>query len=414
MRGDQEQPLRKRSMFRSPLPTLDFHPLTAGGVLSLEGSRRIWVVNDTSAFVWRILDEVSSLEELAYRLTAEFSISKETALRDAEAALASFAREGLLPDGRRLEVPEHEDNWDLDPRGPSLVEPGAWAVTQSFRVADHVFEFRCVEAALGEAFVSCMSHLEVEDELSSHSRLAVLCGRADPQTCDIYIDGVGFKEALPKNMVLPHLVTVLFVRCCEALKERLLFHAAVIAGGGRAAIFPGEAGSGKTTLAVALMARGYRVFSDELAVLNVESLCVSPLPLPMSIKSGSAEPLSRLYPGLADSAIHLRSDGKKVRYLSPTAIGRTGTADGSAPLAVLVFPMYIKGAINRLVAVDQVEVLRRLAKAGSSNRDLTRRDVDAMVSLAKTRPCYEFIFGDVCRAAAFLEEHVLSRHLRPD
>jgi len=400
-------------MCATPRTDVSFHPLTTGGVLSQNGSHRIWMLNDTSAFIWCSLKEVGCLKELAGRLMAAFPISEETALRDAEAALTSFEREGLLAGGRPIAALEQDGRWDITANGPALVEPRGWAVTRCFRAANHVFEFRCVDAGLAEAFIRHMSHLEVGPERPSNTALAVLSGKDDPETWDIYVDGLRFKEGLSRNMVLPQLATVLFVRCWEALKERLLFHAAVVARGGTAAVFPGEAGSGKTTLAAVLMAHGYQVFSDELAVLNVNTLCVSPLPLPMSIKSQSVEPLLRHYPGLADQAVHLRADGKQVRYLSPWCTKRTAITDGSTPVVLLVFPQYRKGAENRLAAMDEATVMQRLAKTSSSNRDLTRVDVEAMVALARSNLCYELVYADVYRAVALLEKHVLRRHLRP-
>lgn len=401
-------------MFAAPLPDVNFHPLTTGGVLSLNGSRRIWTLNDTCALIWRSLSEVGSVEELAGRLMAVFPIDEGRALSDAEASLASFEREGLLVGGKPIETFERDESWDITPNGPKLVEPASWAVTRFFEAANHVFEFRCVDAALGQAFADAISDLEVDREKPSDTRLAVLSGKDEPQTWDVYVDGLRFQKGLAQDMVLPHLATVLFVRCCAALGERLLFHAAVVVKHGRAVVFPGEAGSGKTTVAAALMARGYRVFSDELAVLNVDSLRVSPLPLPMSIKPRSVEPLSRYYPGLAQCAMHRRADGKKVRYLSLSGEKRTGSTDDSAPVVLLVFPKYTQGTENRLTAIDEAGALRHLAETGSSNRDLTSRDVEAMIAVVKTNPCYELAFTDVSQAVALLEKHVLRRHCRPN
>ena len=253
-----------------------------------------------------------------------------------------------------------------------------------------------------------MAHLELDYDTPSDTRLAVVSENEEmPPTWDVYLDGVRFKKGLPGNMVLPHLVTLFFVRSCEALKKHLLFHAAVIEKGGRAGVFPGETGSGKTTLAAALVAEGYRYFSDELAVLNVDSLRVLPLPLPMSVKPESVRPLSHYYPGLRKCATHLRTDGKKVRYLPPSATAFAGIDDDPAPIDFLVFPRYTKGAENRLVELDRLGGLQRLAKTGSSNRDLTTRDVEAMLSLLERIPCYELVFSELSQAILLLEENVL-------
>jgi len=400
-------------VFATPRSDVSFHPLTTGGVLSLDGSHRIWTLNETSAFIWCSLRDVGSLTELVGRLTKAFPVSEKTASRDAQATLTSFECEGLLAGAKRIETCDSDERWDITPTGPALAEPRRWAVRRSFRAADHVFELRCADRRLGEAFMRSVSHLEVRGTGPSDTQLAVLPAEGDDRTWDIYLDALRLRQGLSTNMVLPHLATVIFVRSCEALKERLLLHAAVVACGGSAVVFPGEAGSGKTTLVATLMTHGYPVLSDELAVLNVNTLCVSPLPLPMSIKLRSVEPLSCYYPGLADAAVHLRADGKKVRYLSPWRPQSPAITGGATPVALLVFPRYEQGAENRLVDIEETEALRRLAKTGSSNRALTHGDVAAMASLVRSNPCYELVYTNVHQAAARLEECVLRRRLQP-
>jgi hypothetical protein len=298
------------------------------------------------------------------------------------------------------------DRWDITPTGTRLIEPESWAIKRFFQTANHVFEFCCMDTSLGKAITDHLSHLVLNKEVQCDTRIAILPGKDDTKTWDIFIDGLRFTEGLKKNEVFPHIATLFFVRACEALEDRLLFHAAVLEKDGTTIVLPGEAGSGKTTLAAALIIHGCRFFSDEIAVLNVESLCVSPLPLPMSIKPGSVEPLSRYYAGLSERPVHQRVDGKKVRYLSPPIPNLTETFEVSAPVDYIVFPKYREGAENRLNMLDKFETMQRLAMTGSSNRDITNRDVEAMIALVENSPCYEIVYSDLSKAVALLENHV--------
>jgi hypothetical protein len=359
-----------------------------------------------ASFIWCLLDKVDSIEEMASRLASAFHIDKIKALRDTKATIVCFEREGLFTYRQSIGPMEKNDRWDITPTGPSLVKPESWAIKRFFQTANHVFEFCCTDTSLGKAISSHLAHLVIDNEASCDTHLAILPGNGDIKTWDIFIDGLRFREGLHKYEVFPHIVTLLFVRACEALEERLLFHAAVLEKDGTTIVFPGEAGSGKTTLAAALMIHGCRFFSDEIAVLNVESLCVSPLPLPMSIKPGSVRPLSQYYAGLFERPVHQRADGKMVRYLSPSTKNLTETFEVSAPVNYIVFPKYREGRKNHLNTIDKFEAMQRLAITGSSNRDITNRDVKAMITMVEKSPCYEIVYSDLSKAIALLENHV--------
>jgi len=359
-----------------------------------------------AAFIWCLLDKVDSMEEMASRLASAFHIDNIKALRDTKATIACFEQEGLFTDRQKIKPTGKNDRWNITPTGPSLIEPENWAIRQFFQIANHVFEFCCMDTSLGKAITDHLSHLVLDNEVLCNTRLAILPGKGGTKTWDIFIDGLRFTEGLKKNEVFPHIAMLFFVRACEALVDHLLFHAAVLEKDGTTIVFPGEAGSGKTTLAAALMIHGCRFFSDEIAVLNVESLCVSPLPLPMSIKPGSVGPLSRYYAGLSKRPVHQRADGKKVRYLSPLVSNLTETFEVSAPVNYIVFPKYREGAENRLNMLDKFETMQRLAMTGSSNRDINKKDVEAMIALVEKSPCYEIVYSDLSEAVALLENHI--------
>lgn len=394
------------SLLPTPSSEISLYPFEDGGVLFLKGSRRIWVLNATSAFIWCQLDEVANLVELTDRFASTFHIDKAKAFHDVETTIAMFKCEGLFDTKVRSGSVESDADWDITPIGPMIIKPDHWVIKRSFRVVNHLFEFCCQDTSIGSMFSSSMEHLSTDSRGNPDTRIAVVRGSGEAQTWDLFIDDLGFSIGLADDEVLPQLATLFFVRSCEALKEHLLFHAAVIEMGGTTVMFPGEAGSGKTTLVAALLMHGCQFFSDELAVISADDLHVSPLPLPMSIKPGSVKPLERYYPGFRHRHIHLRSDGKKVCYLSPSP-HNLPPGDSSSRIDVLIYPKYTEDVENRLVKIDKTEALRRLALTGSSNRNFSSRDVEAMITLIDERPCYELSYSDLPQAVSQLKNHIL-------
>jgi len=404
----KDQLAHKALPLPAPLPCVRFHRFADGGVLHSNGSSKIWVLNSMSALIWCLLDEVASREMLAERVAHVFRTNKAKASMNIEAALGAFEQEGLFSHSPRREVQDQIYNWNVTPTGPRLLEPTIWTLRRFFRIANHTFEFCCQGSKLGREFAGYMAHAALDREAPGDSRLAVVPGKGAANTWDLYLDDQGFREDLPENQVLPYLMTLFFARTCEALKENFLFHASVLKKHGTTAIFPGQPGSGKTTLAAVLMKHGCRFFSDEIAVLNTKSLCVSPLPMPMSIKPGAVSPLSRYYPGLIQHPVHLRADGKMVRYVSPSFSNLPESLAGSTPVHFIVFPKYREGAVTTLAPLDKIEVLQRLAGTGSSLRTLTDQDVAAMISLVERCSSYELVYADIAEAVSLLEEHVFT------
>ena len=94
---------------------------------------------------------------------------------------------------------------------------------------------------------------------------------------------------LPAEQAFPLLEWGLNWCVATQCHQYLILHAAVLERGGRALIMPAPPGSGKSTLCAALVARGWRLFSDELALIEIGGGQIVPLPRPISLKNESID-----------------------------------------------------------------------------------------------------------------------------
>ncbi|WP_434363017.1 HprK-related kinase A [Parasalinivibrio latis] len=74
--------------------------------------------------------------------------------------------------------------------------------------------------------------------------------------------------------------------------QYLIVHAAVVAKNGKAVIICAPSGSGKSTLCAYLVSRGWKLLSDELALVDHNTLTVEGLNRPMNLKNGSIPVIS--------------------------------------------------------------------------------------------------------------------------
>jgi hypothetical protein len=96
-----------------------------------------------------------------------------------------------------------------------------------------------------------------------------------------------------------------------------VFHSAALTTGAEAVLLPGMPGSGKSTLAGALMNSGLSYCTDELVVLDDEVGQVQPAAVSIGLKEGAWEVLAPYAPCSHALPIHLRADGRAIRYLPP-------------------------------------------------------------------------------------------------
>jgi hypothetical protein len=166
-------------------------------------------------------------------------------------------------------------------------------------------------------------------------------------------------------------------------------HAGVIGFGQGAVLLPGSAGRGKSTLTAALATSGGLYFSDEIALLEQGTLDVRPMPMTMTIKPGSVEPLRHLYPALQTLDTHIREDGQPVRYLPPPE-GHCPSARDLRPARWVVFPHYESDGETVLEPVkSSVGLQRLLDEALVLPGLLDRRKVEQLVGWARRVAFYD-------------------------
>lgn len=123
------------------------------------------------------------------------------------------------------------------------------------------------------------------------------------------------------------------------VNEYLKLHAAVVAKGSRAIIMPGLPGSGKSTLCAAMGLSGWRVLSDEHALIPMGSQQVMPLYRPVSLKNESIPIIQSAYPGSIFGPQTNETHKGVVAHLKADLHPQSHDTD---PLdaALMVFPQY--------------------------------------------------------------------------
>ncbi|CCQ72874.1 HprK-related kinase A [Magnetospira sp. QH-2] len=212
-------------------------------------------------------------------------------------------------------------------------------------------------------------------------------------------DGWSAFNTLPKAQALPLMEWGL--NWCANVHGHhfLILHAAAIEKAGRVAILPAPPGSGKSTLCAGLVHRGWRLFSDELALISLVDGSVSPLVRPVSLKNKSIDVIKGFASDSVFSApVHDTGKGTVALMKAPTdSVLRKHDRD--AP-AWVIFPRYEEGAEARFTARSKGQTCIEVGSNAINYSPLGQKGFMALTRLIDQCDCYDFVYGNLDQAEA--------------
>ncbi len=99
--------------------------------------------------------------------------------------------------------------------------------------------------------------------------------------------GESFYPLPDTERFLDHAELILFRHLSELIDDYIVLHAGVVVRRGRAVVFYGQSGFGKTTLTLELVGRGYGFMSDEFCPVRLSDFMVEPFERLVSIRRTS-------------------------------------------------------------------------------------------------------------------------------
>lgn len=189
------------------------------------------------------------------------------------------------------------------------------------------------------------------------------------------------------------LVTVVNDFVARTTTEAVLHAAALRSPSGGTVVFPAAPGNGKSTLAAALVQRGWAYAGDESATIRGDDLAVVPCAKPILLDASSCVAL-----GLPTD---LAGDVPLTRITPDPDVIREPVA---APVA-LVLPRYVgPGGDPSSDAVEPTDALVELVGSTLNLRYVGERGLETLVHLSETVPMHRIAYRSSAEAIAQLAE----------
>ena len=212
-------------------------------------------------------------------------------------------------------------------------------------------------------------------------------------------DGRSLFEPLPRAMAAPLLEWGLNRMIASRAHQYLILHAAAVEQRGRALVMPAPPGSGKSTLCAALTHRGWRLLSDEFALIRPADGRLVPLPRPVSLKDASIDvirafaPAAVLGPRVADTVNSVAA------YMRPPGDSAARAQETALP-AWIVFPRFQSGASTVLTPIPRARAFFRLAENAFNYTLLGKQGFETLARTIEACDAFEFVYSDLDEAVA--------------
>lgn len=174
--------------------------------------------------------------------------------------------------------------------------------------------------------------------------------------------------------------------------QYLTLHAAVIERDGGAAIMPAPPGSGKSTLCAGLVNRGWRLLSDELALISPVDASVSPFGRPISLKNQSIDLIRAFAPDAVFSRV-VEDTAKGRVALLKIAQRHLNLISQRAQPRWIIFPKYVAGAEPRLRRRSKADSMLELGRNSFNYMVLGRLGFEVLGRVVDACECFDFEYS---------------------
>lgn len=346
------------------------------------------LLNDEAAVLWELLRATADWDAVVARYARLCPDRAHQAGADLADCVAVWQQAGLFVQPRL--------RGDL---AAAALDGCEWDLDSTLSVAGHSVRLRVADGALSAALRDMLAGF-------GHAQAApgvdIAITGSDRAGWNLATDGI-VTAAGPSRASMRGAVVSTLIDIAGGARGWLgLLHGACLTNGHRTVMLSAPCGGGKSTLAALLVARGWRLVSDDMVTMR-HDLSVPPLPFALSAKSGSWPVLQPLFPGLATARRH-NLDGRDLAYvpIEPTQRAHTPVTPD-----LMLFPSFHPGAMAEAHALRPLDRLMALMNP-ESWMDLSERGADRLLAWVEATPAYALSYG--CSESALpLVDACLSR-----
>lgn len=253
----------------------------------------------------------------------------------------------------------------------------------------------------------CDHKCYIEDgfvDFSMHlTKDSVLLGNWRPGA-SIYYNGFPIQGRFPMNQVVANMEWGMNWCIHKHIFDHLILHCGALERNGRTLMVIGESGAGKSTLSAALANSGWRLLSDEMAIISLDTGKVQALARPIILKDASIDIIKREFPKAVFGPLSpgtIKGDVAHIRPPTESVLRLNETAEPGW----VCFPKWSPQPCDLQVEhKDRGKSFIEAAELAFNYNVLGELGFDALVSLIKKSKCLAVTYHDIHEAISFFDD----------
>jgi hypothetical protein len=379
-----------------PAATVRKFPV-AGGLLVLEtSSGRLFAYNDSAREVWDLMETGHSDHALAALLGSRYGLPSDVAHADVGAILRDWRSHGIVVAEGKRDVPNVPAPTGAATDWTRAPEP-RWAMTLDCSIRKKTFSF-----AIEPPEIVLFFRMLFEPLAISAARTGIRFEiREIGGEVALVVNGRERMRSRDHGLVIGAVHQAILEQLHPGIDWLAMAHGGAVARNGAGLAISAASGRGKTTLIAYLAAHGYSYLADDVIALSAPDGRIVPWPLPMSVKAGSWDLLSKHCGDLSRFPTYRTGRGELRLVAAPESAWETEPVS----LRCLLFPHYIAHAAPQLTRLTSFDAITRLLRDKIwLGYPMTEQRVRVFLDWIEEQPAYELIHGDVVAAARCIED----------
>nr|WP_281500842.1 HprK-related kinase A [Kordiimonas marina] len=182
-----------------------------------------------------------------------------------------------------------------------------------------------------------------------------------------------------------------------------IYHAGVVADERGAIAISAFSGGGKSTLTAALMEEGFRLLSDEFAIMGLDEPGLYPYPRPVSLKNASVE-IVRAFAGAEEMSTTLTGTPKgDIGYRRARPHELEMMHEPAMP-KLLLFPQFSLDAEPRAEKVEPGDAVMRFIAGSPNYHALGEAAFGSLMAFADSVAAYDLHYGNTADSIALVKD----------